>query len=137
MVRRPKEGEVGKKQMRFIRRHNQKNLIDPDYIIEQQPDKIMTKREDEIFEISQFMVFISTGSWEFTEDKDVSDIIESDNYISILDRDQRHVFCLRISEIEKYEFVIKKEHSKLSTKVKNEPKSKTVKPKRKKVKGKQ
>lgn len=93
--------------MRFSRRHNQFNLIEKDIKTLKPGDSTNPVREDEIFQISEFMIFLPTGSFEFSEENGITDIIESNNFYTIIDGDGKHRMAINKKKVDHIEFVLK------------------------------
>ena len=64
-------------------------------------------REDEVFELESLQLYMKNGSMDFTDEAGVTDIIESNNYFTILDRDGKHILCIKSDRVEHFEMVLK------------------------------
>ena len=101
--------------MIYTRRHSQRNLVNPDIALSAGKNAAEFKEVnllEEIFEVTTFSIILSAGSFEFSADKNIHEVIESQNYFTILDGDGRHCLVLNKDKVESFEFVLKKDKKK-------------------------
>ena len=86
--------------MRFIRRHFAKNIVNDE-------EDVRPGHLPETFDnVRHFRIAVNgyVSEWDDNSPDDVSEIIESDNYFTIISRGGKHIECIRFDETIGFDF---------------------------------